>query len=147
MISRFLLVAAAWVVVGATSCKKEQTKVTLKEKLTAKAWKSTSFSANGAPATSWCWLNSVYEFTQAGTAYYTQGDNLGACSGNPTGTISSYPYVVTANEKYIILVTSFPTSADTFEVISISSELLKTKRIVNKNTPSPDTWEDTFTAQ
>ena len=130
------------------ACKKEETQVTVKEKLVAHQWKSTGFVNNGITKTTWCWLNSLYEFTNAGNLYFTQGDNMGACFGDPIGTITPIPYKISADEKKIILLrTPVAYEGDTFEIVSITDTQLKTKRAVNQITATPDTWEDTFTAQ
>jgi hypothetical protein len=129
------------------SCKKETAQPTLKDKLTAKVWKSTSLRSNGVDNVKWCWMNSLYSFTKDGFLYYTQGDNLGACGMDPIGTIDTIPYQISADEKYVILISNYIGSGDSFEVVSISDELLKTRRVVNKNTPGESVWEDTFTAQ
>lgn len=147
MFKQSTLMLVAFVLLGASACKKEETKVTLKDQLVGKVWKSTALKVNGTNQSAWCWLNSLWEFTSAGNFYYTQGDNLGACSGANIGDIFSSPYAISADEKYIIRVSSSPSEQDTLEVVSINSTELHTKRAVNKDTPSPDTWEDTFTAQ
>jgi hypothetical protein len=141
------LLLAAGLLLSIAACKKEETKVTVKEKLTAHQWKSTGFIKNGAVESSWCWLNSLYDFTNAGTLYFTQGDNLGACSGSAIGDIFTISYKVSADEKQIIFLRTTPGETDTFEIVSLTDTQLKTKRVINKDTPSPDTWEDTFTAQ
>ena len=138
------LLMAACLLLSIAACKKEdEATVTVKDKLMAKKWKSTGLVAGGAVKTKWCWLNSIYEYTESGSFYYTQGDDLGACSGANIGEISSFPYKLSADEKYLIILKTWPSAADTFEIISVSSELLKTKRVVNGS----EVWEDTFTAQ
>jgi hypothetical protein len=133
-------------IIAFSSCKKEVATVSVKEKLIGHTWKSSSLKNNGVDESSWCWLNSKYDFTPGGTLYITQSDNLGSCSGTP-GAISRVGYKLIEKEKYLVLLAAAPTSADTFEIISISDEAFKTKRVVNKNTSTPNTWEDTFLAE
>lgn len=142
-----VLLLTAALLLSIAACKKEETKVTVKEKLVARQWKSTGLTSNGVVLSSWCWLSSLYDFTNGGTLYFTQGDNLGACSGDPIGTISTIGYKVSADEKQIILLSTTPGETDTFDIVSLTDTQLKTKRVVNKSTPTPSTWEDTFTAQ
>lgn len=139
------LLVVAGLLLSIAACKKDdETKVTLQDKLTGKVWKSTAHSTDGVPYTSWCNMNSLFEFTPAGTLYITQGDNQGACSGPAIGEINSIKYKLTADEKYIIWVTTWPSASDTQAVISITDTQLKTKSFVND---SSDMWEDTYTAQ
>lgn len=131
------------------SCKKEES-ITLKDKLTKYTWKSTGLVSDGVNKDKWCWLNSLYNFTYDGKVFITKGDNLGACViGDPIGTVSKKGYSISADEKWIIFKNgAFPSSeADSFQVVSISETTLKTKRVLNKGTDTPNTWEDTFTAQ
>jgi hypothetical protein len=139
------LLVVAGLLLSMAACKKEdETKLTLQDKLTGKVWKSTAFSNTGVPYTKWCDLNSLFEYTETGTVYVTQGDNQGACSGAAIGEIYTYKYVTSADDKYLIYVTPWPGAADTFEIVSISTEVLKTKRYVNGG---GEVWEDTYTAQ
>ncbi len=150
MFKRSILFAAVAVVLGVAACKKEETKVTLRDKLTAKIWKSTGFKVDGTVETSWCWLNSLNEYTTSGTWYYTQGDNLGACGGDTIGTVYKSKYVLSADDRYIIRqrpAGDQSMSSDTAEVISITETTLQTKRIANARTIWESVWEDTFTAQ
>lgn len=130
------------------SCKKEDS-ASLKDMLTNHTWKSTGFSDNGVAKDKWCWLSSLYNFSNDNKLFFTQGDNLGACFGTVTGNISKKNYTISADEKWIVINNGISPSdeADSFQVISISESTLKTKRIVNKDTATPNTWEDTYTAQ
>lgn len=147
MKNRITLGIICTLVLFSSACKKEENNVSVKELLAAKTWKSTALVSDGVPSSAWCWLNSLYDFTPSGNLYITQGDDMGACSGDPIGTITGIPFKISDDENRLILVRSFPSSADTFEIVSISDQLLKTRRVVNKSTPSPNVWEDTFTAQ
>lgn len=139
-----LLMAAALLVSMAACKKDDETKLTLQDKLIGKVWKSTAFSNTGVPSTKWCDLNSLFEYTETGTVYVTKGDNQGACSGPAIGEIYTYKYITSADDKYLIRVTPWPDAADTFEIVSISSDVLKTNRYVNGG---GEVWEDTYTAQ
>lgn len=130
------------------SCKKNNTSVSVKDTLIKHTWKSTVLTSNGVTQTKWCWLSSLYNFTSDNKLFYTQGDDLGACSGDPIGTITQLGYSISADEKWLITHygSSTPSAADSFQIISINDATLKTERIVNKNSPSQFVWDDTFTA-
>lgn len=129
------------------SCKKEETTISLKDKLIKHTWKSTGLKVNDIDEDKWCWLNNLYNFTADNKVFITTGDNLGAClSTIPIGTIKKYTYSISSDEKWIITNITGNSEIDSFQVISIDDNTLKTKRIVNKDTPNPSTWEDTFTA-
>lgn len=145
-----ILLAVVVILLGAASCKKEETKVTLRDKLTGKIWKSTGFKVDGSAVTAWCWLNSLTEYTATGNVYNTQGDNLGACGGDSIGTVYKNKYLISADDRYIIMQyagSSTPCSVDTMEVISINESTLQTKRIANARTVWEEVWEDSYTAQ
>lgn len=130
------------------SCKKENNSTSVKDILTTHTWKSTALTTDGTVLDKWCWLSSLYNFTIDGKLFYTQGDDLGACSGDPVGTISSLKWKLSSDNNWLITqYGSSPSSAaDSFQIISINETTLKTKRVVNKSTPPGNTWEDTFTA-
>lgn len=125
------------------SCKKEDIKISLREKLSAKTWKSTGLKENGISQAKWCWLNSLYDYANSGNLYFTQGDNQGACNSSITGKIYTYKYAISPDEKWIIKNPAIANGVDSFEVISISETTLVTKRNIDET----EVWEDTFTAQ
>lgn len=139
-----IMIAASLLLTIAACKKEEQTKVTVKDKLTAKKWKSTALVVDGTPSTEWCWINSIYEYTDLGTVYETHGNSMIGCGSSTPDDIRSWPYIITANEKYIIIESGWSSSADTSAIISITDTELRTIRYVND---SADMWEETYTAQ
>lgn len=139
MISAFLLFAM--------SCKKEQNDSSLKSKLVYKNWKSTKLINDGVIKDKWCWKNSIYNFYEDGSLYITEGDNEGACFGNIIDRIRKYKYNISADEKMLVVQfnPSIANEVDTFMIQSITDTKFNTKRIVNKNTPPQNIWEDEFT--
>jgi hypothetical protein len=135
------------IVILAISCKKENAENSLKSKLFNKNWKSTKLISDGTNQDKWCWKNSIYNFYEDGSVFITEGDNEGACGGNVIGRIRKYKYNISTDEKMLIIQYNpgLEAEVDSFMVQSITDTKLNTKRIVNKDTPDPNTWEDEFT--
>jgi hypothetical protein len=136
------------IVMLAFSCKKGEESTSVKQTLTNHTWKSTALTTDGTIRDKWCWLNSLYNYTEDGKLFYTQGDNHGACSGSTIGAISTYKWKLSSDNKWIITQKGLapPFESDSFQIVSIDETTLKTKRVVNKDTPPGNTWEETFTA-
>lgn len=127
--------------------KDEKTATSVKDKLLKHTWKSTGLKDNNVDEDKWCWLNSLYNFTSDNKVFITQGDNLGACLATyPIGSIKKYTYSISTDEQWLIINQTGIGEADSFQIQSIDDTALKTKRVVNKDTAMPDTWEETFTA-
>jgi len=142
-----IIITLIAIVILAIGCKKEKTDNSFKSKLINKNWKSTKFISDGTNKDKWCWKNSIYNFYEDGSVFITDGDNEGACFGNVIGRIRKYKYNITADEKMLIIQYNpgLAWEIDSFMVQSITDNKLNTKRIVNKDTPFANIWEDEFT--
>jgi hypothetical protein len=129
------------------ACKKEKVDNSLESKLVDKSWKSTKLIVDGTNQDKWCWKNSIYNFYTDGNVFITEGDNEGACFGNVNGRIRKYKYNISVDEKMFIIQYNpgLAGEVDSFMVESITDTKLNTKRIVNKDTPTPNIWEDELT--
>lgn len=136
--------ALAALVLALPSCKKETAATrTLKQQLIGKKWRCVYHATNGVALDKWCTMNSIFEFTDAGSLYITEGDNNGACTPNNIGSISKQTFSTDANDTYFLIPNSFPTKNDTFEVVLISSTEMRTRRWANVHT---NLWEERYTA-
>ena len=129
------------------ACKKNDTAVSVKDTLIKHSWKSVGLVSNGNPQIEWCWLNSLYDYTADNKIISTQGINLAGC-GDTVGTVYQYGYKLSADNKWIITVygSTPANSSDSFKIISLNDDSLKTERVVNRNTIWESIWAEKFIA-
>lgn len=135
------------------SCKKEKNEASLSNtgsfrlKFINKSWKSASFKEDGVNYDKWCHKNSIYNFYEDGWLYITEGDNEGACFGSVIGRVRKYNYTLneSSNDLIVKYQQGVENEIDSFKIVTITPELMKLQRKVNKTSMPPgQTWEDEF---